>query len=85
MAYRCVRNGIRDRRVHEMTTRRLSVNSRIGDDIPRTILAGPFGLSSLEVRQLRFAVFALYTTLPPTNVRTDTVFGNSSAGTVKIS
>jgi len=30
-------------------------------------------------------VVPLYTTLPPTNVRTDTVFGNSSAGTVKIS
>jgi len=38
-----------------------------------------------ELLQLIFAAFALYTTLPPTNVRTDTVFGNSFAGTVKIS
>jgi len=35
--------------------------------------------------QLPVAAFTLYTTLPPTNVRTDTVFGKSSAGTVKIS
>jgi hypothetical protein len=37
------------------------------------------------ILQLPFAAFASYTTLPPTNVRTDSVFGKSSAGTVKIS
>jgi hypothetical protein len=71
--------------VDEMPTLLPIVNVRVGDAIPQTILAGPFSLSPPEVLQLIFAAFALYATLPPTNARTDSVFGNSSAGTVKIS